>query len=86
MDKDPTDWYLARSIGQVIHTNPDLQTRALLERFPKNFATPMEEMLWLPSIKWLLTHETPVPEVRAAKDRGSRSDCGISRPRHVLCT
>ena len=26
MDKESPDWYLARSIGQVIHTNPDLQT------------------------------------------------------------
>jgi hypothetical protein len=34
---------------------------------PKNFATPMDEMLWLPSISWLLTHGTPLPEVRAAK-------------------
>jgi hypothetical protein len=68
MEKDPPDWYLARSIGQVIHTNPDLQTRALLARFPLTFATPMDEMLWLPSIKWLLTHETPIPEVHGKKD------------------
>ncbi|MDQ1471662.1 MAG: hypothetical protein QOJ99_3142 [Bryobacterales bacterium] len=70
MDKDPTDWYLARSIGVVIHSNPDLQTRALLERFPKTFTTPMEEMLWLPGIKWLLTHQTPMPEVHGGKDAG----------------
>jgi hypothetical protein len=25
----------------------------------------MDEMLWLPSIKWLLTHDTPVPEVHS---------------------
>ena len=67
MDKDPADWYLARSLGQVVHNNPDLQTKALLDRFPKTFPTPMDEMLWLPSIKWLLTHETPLPEVRAPK-------------------
>jgi hypothetical protein len=65
MEKEPPDWYLARSIGQVIHSNPDLQTPALLARFPQKFATPMEEMLWLPSIKWLLTHDTPVPEVHS---------------------
>ena len=70
MEKDPTDWYLARSLGQVIHTNPDLQTGALLERFPKTFATPMEEMLWLPGIKWLLTHQTPLPEVHGGKADG----------------
>ncbi len=65
MDKDPADWYVARAFGQVLHSNPDLQTKALLERFPKTFATPMEEMLWLPSVRWLETYNSPVPEVRA---------------------
>ncbi len=64
MEKDPPDWYLARSIAQVIHSNPDLQTQALLDRFPQKFSTPMEEMLWLGSARWLMTHNTPVPEVR----------------------
>jgi FOG: HEAT repeat len=63
MEKDPPDWYLARSIGQVIHSNPDLQTPALLERFPKEFSTPMDEMLWLPSVRWLLTYGSGIPEV-----------------------
>ena len=79
MDKESPDWYLARSIGQVIHTNPDLQTPALLARFPKTFATPMEEMLWLPSIKWLLTHDTPIPEVRSKKGCRPGSDRGVTR-------
>lgn len=70
MDKESPDWYLARNLGQVIHSNPDLQTDALLARFPKTFTTPMEEMLWLPSIKWLLSHGTPIPEVKAKKDAG----------------
>jgi hypothetical protein len=70
MDKESPDWYLARSIGQVIHNNPDLQTNALLARFPQTFSTPMDEMLWLPSIKWLLTHDTPIPEVHATTEPG----------------
>ncbi len=70
MDKDPADWYLARSIGQVIHSNPDLQNRALLAKFPKTFTTPMEEMLWLPTIKWLLALETGIPEVRSTAAKG----------------
>jgi hypothetical protein len=78
MDKDPPDWYLARSIGQVIHANPDLQIRALLERFPKTFATPMDEMLWLPSIRWLLTYQTALPEVRGA--RGSKDPAADAGP------
>lgn len=64
MEKDPPDWYLARSIGQIIHTNPDLQNPALLAKFPTTFVTPMDEMLWLPSVRWLLTYNTPIPEVR----------------------
>jgi len=71
MDFDSPDWYLARSIGQMIHANPDLQTRALLDRFPKKFVTPMDELLWLPSIRWLLTYQTALPEVRGAKDPGA---------------
>lgn len=67
MEKESPDWYLARSLGRVIHSNPDLQTPALLARFPQKFSTPMDEMLWLPSIRWLMTHDTPVPEVGAKK-------------------
>jgi hypothetical protein len=65
MEKEPPDWYLARSLGGVIHANPDLHTSALLEEMPVKFATPMDEMVWLPSIKWLLTFGKPVPEIGA---------------------
>lgn len=64
MEKEPPDWYLARSIGQVIHANPDLQIPALLRKYPAQFQTPMEELLWLPSVRWLMTYETPVPELQ----------------------
>jgi hypothetical protein len=70
MEKEPSDWYLARSMSQVIHSNPDLQTRALLARFPKTFATPMEELLWLPTVRWLLTHEMEVPEISGGPQTG----------------
>jgi hypothetical protein len=68
MDKDSPDWFLARSIARVIHSNPDLQTEALVARLPRTFKTPMEEMLWLDSAKWLLSWETPLPEVRGGGD------------------
>jgi hypothetical protein len=64
MEKDPPDWYLARSISTVIHSNPDLQTPALLDKFPKTFSTPMDEMLWLPTVKWLSSYGTPLPAVK----------------------
>jgi len=71
MDKDPTDWYVARALGGVIHSNPDLHTDALLAAMPSRFATPMEEMLWLPSVRWLLTYGTPLPEVHPAATNGA---------------
>jgi hypothetical protein len=64
MEKESTDWYLARSLGAVVHQNPDLHTPALLQLMPEKFATPMDEMVWLPSVQWLLTFGKPVPEVR----------------------
>ncbi|MFN0102781.1 MAG: hypothetical protein ACKV2U_11905 [Bryobacteraceae bacterium] len=66
MDKDSPDWYLARSMARVIHGNPDLQTESLVRRLPTKYKTPMEEILWLESAKWLLTWQTPLPEVRGA--------------------
>ena len=66
MDKDSADWFLARSISRVIHSNPDLQTDTLAARLPRSFKTPMEEMLWLDSAKWMLSFDTPVPEVGAS--------------------
>jgi hypothetical protein len=66
MDKDSADWFLARSMGRVIHSNPDLQTEALVKRMPTSYKTPMEEMVWLDSARWLLSWQTPVPEVRGA--------------------
>ena len=73
MEKESPDWYLARALGAVVHANPDLQTPALLEQMPQKFATPMDELVWLPSVKWLLTFGKPAPAVGkgddAAQDR-----------------
>ncbi len=72
MEKDSSDWYLARSLGAVIHSNPDLHTDALLRVMPEQFATPMEEMLWLPAVRWLLTYATPVPSIGDGAALGDR--------------
>lgn len=63
MERDSRDWFLARSISQVIHNNPDLHTPALLAKMPQKFRSPMEEALWVQSAKWLFIHNTPTPEV-----------------------
>ena len=63
MEKDSRDWFLARSTAQVIHNNPDLHTPALLAKMPSVYRSPMEEMIWVGSAKWLLTYDTPIPTV-----------------------
>lgn len=63
MDKDPTDWYVSQQISNIVHSNPDLQTPILIGLFPKSFSTPMEERLWIQSVKWLLRFGQEVPEV-----------------------
>ncbi len=54
MDKDSRDWYVARALSGVLHGNPDLQTPFAIGLIPDRFKTPMEEMYWLPGIKWTL--------------------------------
>jgi hypothetical protein len=54
MDKDSHDWYVARALGGILHGNPDLQTPFALTMVPNQFKTPMDEMYWLPGVKWSL--------------------------------
>ena len=54
MDKDSHDWYVTRALGGILHGNPDLQTGYALSMVPDRFKTPMEEMYWLPGVKWAL--------------------------------
>jgi HEAT repeat protein len=63
MEKDSNDWYVARSLAGVVHSNPDLHTPALVRRVPERFATVMDEAFWLPSLRWLIHFGTGVPEV-----------------------
>ncbi|MEX2263523.1 MAG: hypothetical protein WD696_16315 [Bryobacteraceae bacterium] len=63
-EKSVSQWYLAEQLGQTIGSNPDLQTDALLKMMPAAFRNPLEEYFWLPSVKWLLSYDLPVPEVR----------------------
>jgi HEAT repeat protein len=63
MDKDPTDWYVARALSRIVHTNPDLQTPLLRSLIPERFETPMEELYWLPGLRWMLAGPPHVPEI-----------------------
>jgi hypothetical protein len=60
MDKDSRDWYIARALSGVVHGNPDLQTPFAVSLIPDRFKTPMEEMYWIPGVKWTLEqgHDT----------------------------
>ena len=63
MDKESYDWYVARSLAGILHSNPDLQTPFAASLIPETFRTPMEEIYWLPALRWLLHNGAPMPEV-----------------------
>jgi hypothetical protein len=56
-------WFVAEQLGRVLAANPDFHTETLLTLVPQSFAHPLEESYWLPSVRWMLTYDTPVPEV-----------------------
>lgn len=67
-------WFLAEQFGRVLAANPDFRTETLLSIAPRSFRSPMEEMFWLPSAGWMLTHETTVPEVGQSAVPATRSE------------
>ncbi len=54
-------WYEAENFGKMLAANPDFRTDVFLSLFPKSFASPLEEMLWLQSVPWIARHARPVP-------------------------
>ena len=54
-----------RNVELVLH-RCHLQIEALVKRVPASYKTPMEEMVWLDSARWMLSWQTPIPEVRGA--------------------
>jgi len=68
-EKSDAEWYLAEQFGQLFASNPDLRTDMLLRLLPVKYANALEEYFWLPSVRWLLSHNTPVPEVNGTPAR-----------------
>jgi hypothetical protein len=56
-------WFVAEQLGRVLAANPDFRTETLIALAPASFRSPLEELFWLPSAGWLLTHGAPIPEV-----------------------
>ncbi len=56
-------WFLAENLGRVLAANPDLHTEVLLSMVPQSFGSPLEQMLWLSSAGWMMTYDSPIPEV-----------------------
>ncbi len=63
MDKDSHDWYVARALSGILHGNPDLQTSYAASMVPDRFQAPMEEMYWLPGVKWALEKGIESPKL-----------------------
>lgn len=56
--------YLAEGLGDAFGSNPDLQLKAALDRFPETFDHPLTARFWLPSIPWILTWQKELPDVK----------------------
>jgi hypothetical protein len=63
MEKAPLDWYVAEQMASILHNNPDLQTPMLLNFYPKEWTTPMQERMWVQGARWLLRFGQDVPAV-----------------------
>lgn len=61
--RDEAHWYLAGKFGDVLAENPDLQFDTTFEFFPPALASAPQARFWLPSIPWILTYKTQLPEV-----------------------
>ena len=62
-----SNWYLAQKLGDAIGANPDLHRDSMIEYLPSEFLHPQIARFWLPSVEWLLTHKTKLPDVVPGK-------------------
>ena len=58
------DWYLASNLGDVLGENPDIHIDTVFEFFPGEFQSAPQARFWLPSINWILTYKTQLPDVK----------------------
>ena len=57
------DWFIAKRMGEMLASNPDLHTEKLAQLFPQAVENPLEAHFWLPSLDWLSTYGDAVPEI-----------------------
>ena len=60
-------WYLATGLGDALGRNPDLHIDTALDFLPRKFQNQLDAQFWLPSVTWILTHKTKLPEVQVKK-------------------
>ena len=61
------EWYLATGLGDALGRNPDLHIDMARDFLPKAFQNKLDAQFWLPSVTWILTHKTKLPEVQVKK-------------------
>ncbi|MGH9721683.1 MAG: prenyltransferase/squalene oxidase repeat-containing protein [Bryobacteraceae bacterium] len=67
-------WFLADVLGSVFGANPDFRLETLVAMAPRSFRNPVEAYFWLPAMSWLVTHDSPVPEIAHSRWPAGREE------------
>ncbi len=77
--KSESQQYLAEQLGLLLSDNPDLHVPVVLDLFPRTFRNRLEEYFWLLNVKWILTYNSAIPEVRGTAPTAPDSLADVRR-------
>jgi len=77
------DWYIADRMGGMLANNPDLHTDVLLQLVPEAFKNPLAAHFWLPSVGWITSYGSPIPEIDSGPDENLPPEITSARARAI---
>lgn len=77
------DWYIADRMGGMLANNPDLHTDVLLQLVPESFKNPLAAHFWLPSVAWITSYGSNIPEIDSGPDENLSPEISSARARAI---
>ena len=77
------DWYIADRMGAMLATNSDLHTDVLLRFVPGATKNPLTNHFWLPSVSWVTSFGSGIPEVNSANNEPASPEVVAARARAI---